>query len=172
MARWGAVVRCAHVVFAPSAADLGYKGAVPDTSSPRPRDMPDPKPARFRWAWWLLAYASLGMGILGVFVPGLPTTVFILIAAYAASRGSDRLHRYLVTHPRFGPMIHDWYLHRAVSRRAKWAATWAMLACAALLVALMLWTGSHRWWMVALPLACMATVDAWLWRRPEPPRPD
>ncbi|MEL1262983.1 YbaN family protein [Pseudoxanthomonas putridarboris] len=123
---------------------------------------------RFRWAWWLLAYASLGMGILGVFVPGLPTTVFILIAAYAASRGSERLHRYLMTHPRFGPAIHDWQRSGAVSRRGKWAATWAMLACAGILLAVMLWTGAHRWWMAALPIVCMAAVATWLWRRPEP----
>ena len=110
------------------------------------------------------------VGIVGVFVPGLPTTVFILVAAYAASRGSERLHRHLVTHPRFGPMIHDWHLHRAVSRRAKWAATWTMLFSAVILLAVMRWTGSHRWWMVALPMACMAVVGAWLWMRPEPPR--
>jgi uncharacterized membrane protein YbaN (DUF454 family) len=79
--------------------------------------------SRFRWAWWLLAYISLGTGIVGIFVPGLPTTVFILIAAYAASRGSDRLHRYLLEHPRFGPMIRNWQTNGAVSRRAKWAAT-------------------------------------------------
>ncbi|MCF5933161.1 YbaN family protein, partial [Xanthomonas perforans] len=35
------------------------------------------RPTRFRWAWWLLAYASLVTGIVGIFVPGLPTTVFI-----------------------------------------------------------------------------------------------
>ena len=68
--------------------------------------------SRFRWAWWLLAYVSLGIGIVGIFVPGLPTTVFILIAAYAASRGSERLHRYLLQHPRFGPMIRDWQAAR------------------------------------------------------------
>ena len=104
------------------------------------------------------------------FVPGLPTTVFILIAAYAASRGSDRLHHYLLTHPRFGPMIRDWQAHGAVSRRAKWAATWAMLACALILLAVMLIAGPHRLWMVLLPIGCMAVVATWLWRRPEPPR--
>jgi uncharacterized membrane protein YbaN (DUF454 family) len=125
---------------------------------------------RFRWAWWLLAYASLGLGIVGVFVPGLPTTVFILLAAFAASRGSERLHRYLMTHPRFGPAIQDWQRNGAVSRRGKWAATWSMLFCAGILLAIMAWTGSHRWWMVALPLVCMTLVAAWLWSRPEPPR--
>lgn len=125
--------------------------------------------SRFRWAWWLLAYASLGLGIIGIFVPGLPTTVFILVAAYAAARGSARLHRRLLTHPRFGPMIHDWQAHGAVSRRAKWMALGTMSASALVLLALMALVPSHRGWMGALPIACMAVVGTWLWLRPEPP---
>ena len=105
---------------------------------------------------------------MGIFVPGLPTTVFILIAAYAASRGSDRLHRYLLQHARFGPVIRDWQAHGAVSRRAKWTATWTMLLCAGILLGMMLSMGGHRWWMAALPIACMAVVAVWLWWRPEP----
>lgn len=124
---------------------------------------------RFRWAWWLLAYASLGLGIVGVFVPGMPTTVFILVSAYAAARGSDRLHAWLLAHPRFGPLIRDWRAHGAVSRRAKWMATATMLACAVVLIAVMLLVPAHRWWMTALPIACMAAVAVWLWSRPEPP---
>ena len=73
---------------------------------------------RFRWAWWLLAYASLGVGIAGIFLPGLPTTVFILIAAWAAARGSERLEQRLLADPRFGPVIRAWRAHRAVPRRA------------------------------------------------------
>ena len=129
---------------------------------------PMTKPSRFRWAWWLLAYASLGTGIVGIFVPVLPTTVFILIAAYAASRGSDRLHRDLLQHPRFGPAIRDWQMHGAVSRRAKWAATLTMMASASILLMVMFSVDSHRGWMVALPIACMAVVGLWLWLRPEP----
>ncbi|KAF1712647.1 hypothetical protein CSC70_00420 [Pseudoxanthomonas kalamensis DSM 18571] len=133
-----------------------------------PSDPASPRPTRLRWAWWLLAYASLGTGIVGIFVPGLPTTVFVLIAAYAAARGSERLHRQLLAHPRFGPVIRDWQAQGAVSRRAKRAATWTMLACAATLLILPLWIDGHRWWMSALPITCMAVVAVWLWRRPEP----
>ena len=129
-------------------------------------------PNRFRWAWWLLAYASLGLGIIGVFVPGLPTTVFILVAAWAAARGSRRLEQRLLAHPRFGPVIRSWRRHRAVPRRAKWAATVAMLACAAVLLGVMLAVPSHRGWMVLLPIGCMAVVGTWLWLRPEPPEDD
>ena len=121
-----------------------------------------------RVLWWLLAYASLGVGIVGIFVPGLPTTVFVLLSAYAAARGSQRLHRWLLQHPRFGPAIRDWQAQGAVSRRGKWSATLAMLACALVLVVLMPRFAAHRWWMTALPIACMAAVALWLWRRPEP----
>ena len=67
-------------------------------------------------------------------MPGLPTTVFVLIAAYAASCGSQRLHRYLLQHTLFGPTIGDWKQHGAVSRRAKWAASLSMAMCAALIL--------------------------------------
>lgn len=138
-------------------------------SDPSPQTPEDPPPSRLRWAWLLLAYASLGTGIVGIFVPGLPTTVFILIAAYAASRGSRRLHDSLLRDPRFGPMIRDWQQHGAVSRRAKWLATLTMLASAVILLLLMGLGGGHRAWMVALPIVCMTTVAIWLWLRPEPP---
>lgn len=123
-----------------------------------------------RWAWWLLAYTSLGIGLVGIFVPGLPTTVFILIAAYAASRGSQRLHHYLLVHPHFGPLIANWQRHGAVSRRAKWTASASMLACAVLILVTMHWAGAHHGWMSALPIGCMVVVLAWLWLRPEPPQ--
>ena len=126
---------------------------------------------RFRWAWWLLAYVSLGIGLVGVFVPGLPTTVFVLIAAWAAARGSARLRDWLLAHPRFGPAIRDWELHGAVARRGKQMATLAMSACAVVLLLVMPLFAAHRWWMTALPIACMACVAGWLWSRPEPPSP-
>ena len=127
---------------------------------------------RFRWAWWLLAYASLCVGIVGIFVPGLPTTVFVIIAAWAATRGSRRLEARLLAHPHFGPVILAWRQHRAVPRQAKWTATWTMLACAAILLLAMAAVPSHRAWMVVLPIGCMAVVGTWLWLRPEPPPRD
>ncbi|HRO26748.1 MAG TPA: YbaN family protein [Luteimonas sp.] len=124
---------------------------------------------RFRWAWWLLAYVALGLGLVGMFLPGLPTVPFVLLSAFAAARGSDRLHQRLLADPRFGPMIRDWQAGGTVDRRAKWLATWTMLASAAILVALMLFGGRHGWWLIAVPIGCMTVVAIWLWRRPEPP---
>lgn len=129
-----------------------------------PGPPPGARSSRLRWAWWLLAYASLGLGLVGVLVPGLPTVPFVLLSAYAAARGSQRLHRRLLAHRRFGPMIRDWQAHGAVGRRAKVLALTAMAACAAILFAT-----APRTWMAATGTGVMALVALWLWHRPEPP---
>lgn len=126
----------------------------------------DPPPTRLRWAWRLLAYASLGLGLIGIVVPGLPTVPFVLLSAYAAARGSRRLHERLLAHAQFGPMIRDWHDHGAISRRAKVLALTMMAAAGALM-----FLTAPRWWMAAAGTAIMAAVGAWLWTRPEPPAP-
>jgi len=118
-----------------------------------------------RWAWWLLAYVSLGLGVVGIVVPGLPTVPFVLLSAFAAARGSPRLHRRLLAHARFGPMIRDWQSHGAVGRRVKVVALAMMAACAGLLFV----TAPHAW-MAAIGTAFMVAVAVWLWSRPELPR--
>jgi uncharacterized membrane protein YbaN (DUF454 family) len=119
--------------------------------------------ATVRWAWWLLAYASLALGLVGIVLPGLPTVPFVLLAAFAAARGSQRLHARLLADARFGPMIRDWQAQGAVSRRAKWLATLSMAAAAAVMLAT-----APRAWMAGVGIGCMAIVAIWLWRRPEP----
>ena len=125
---------------------------------------PTPPPSRLRWAWWLLAWASLGLGLLGVALPGLPTVPFILLSAYAAARGSKRLHGWLLAHRQFGPMIRDWQRHGAVSRRAKRFAVAAMAVCSAVLL-----VAAPHAWMAAVGIGVMAVVGVWLWTRPGPP---
>jgi uncharacterized membrane protein YbaN (DUF454 family) len=80
-----------------------------------------------------LAYLSLGLAILGVILPGLPATEFLLLAAWASARGSPRLHRWLQQHPLFGSMLRDWHSGH-VARRSKWFASLSMLLCFALLL--------------------------------------
>lgn len=132
-------------------------------ASPPPPDAGAAGKTRFRWAWWLLAYASLGLGLIGIVIPGLPTVPFVLLAAFAAARGSRQLHRRLLAHAQFGPIIRDWESQGAVSRRAKWLATIMMSACAVLL-----FLTAPQAWMAATGTAIMALVATWLWRRPEP----
>ena len=116
-----------------------------------------------RLAWLVLAYVSLALGVIGIFVPGLPTTPFVLLSAFAAARGSRRLHAWLLAHRQFGPMIRDWQATGAVSRRAKRAAT-AMMA----LSAAVMFATAPKLWMAATGTAIMGVVAIWLWRRPEP----
>ena len=127
--------------------------------------MPAGLPVR-RWLWLLLAYLSLGLGIVGIFLPGLPTTPFVLLSAYAAARGSDRLHAWLLAHRLYGPMIRDWQANGAVSRRAKYWAIGTMALCAVIF-----FLTAPKVWMAAIGTGIMAVVGTWLWWRPEPPRP-
>lgn len=115
-----------------------------------------------RWAWLAAAYLFLALGLIGVAVPGMPTTVFVLLAAWAAARGSPRLRRWLLAHRVFGPAIVDWETHRTVSRRGKTMAVVAMLACAAIVLAF-----APRW-AALLSIAIMAVVGTWLCLQPEP----
>lgn len=116
-----------------------------------------------RWLLRALAVTSLGLGILGVFIPGLPTTVFILIAGWAAMRSSPRMHAWLWNHPLFGPMLQNWQAGGFVSRRAKRSAAAMMAVCAVIL-----WLTPTPLWARMLACTCMAIVLVWLWLRPEP----
>jgi uncharacterized membrane protein YbaN (DUF454 family) len=76
----------------------------------------------------LLGHACLAIGAVGAFVPLLPTTPFVLLAAYFYSRGSQRLHRWLTAHPRFGRPILDWQEFGVIRPRAKWISTFLIVA--------------------------------------------
>jgi uncharacterized membrane protein YbaN (DUF454 family) len=121
------------------------------------------RPRIVRWLWVALAYVALALGAIGLFLPGLPTVPFVLLAAFAAGRGSARLHAWLLAHRHFGPMIRDWQATGAVSRRAKWLATITMTLSAGVM-----FLTAPRIWMAATGTGIMAVVATWLWRRPEP----
>ncbi|MEM1380695.1 MAG: YbaN family protein [Pseudomonadota bacterium] len=79
-----------------------------------------------RLIWFVVGVVALGLGMLGVILPLLPTTPFILLAAFAFARSSQRWHDWLVAHPVFGPMIANWRDYGAISRRAKIIGTLSM----------------------------------------------
>ena len=128
--------------------------------------MPDtlaPPPERARWQrllWVAAGVLSLLTGIVGIFLPLLPTTPFVLLAAFCFSRGSERCERWLLTHPRLGPIVRDWRAERAVPLRAKQLA-WLMMAVASVWSAFTL--PPRLAWLPALMCACVAV---WLWRLP------
>ncbi|MDD2050136.1 YbaN family protein [Pseudomonas putida] len=110
----------------------------------------------------LLAYISLAIGLVAIVVPGLPTTEFILLAAWAATRSSPRLSAWLENHRLFGPILHNWRNGKVIQRRAKLSATVSMLVCASLMLVFL----EHRW-PVFLAIGGMALGNLWIWSRPE-----
>lgn len=66
---------------------------------------------------------SLFLGTLGVFLPLLPTTPFLLLAAWCFMKSSPRLNQWLLSHRKFGPAIKSWKEERAISVSAKILAT-------------------------------------------------
>lgn len=71
----------------------------------------------------VLGWIFLLIGFVGVFVPLLPTTPFLLLAAYFFNKSSEKFHDWLLNHRIFGPPIRNWVESRVISRRAKWSAT-------------------------------------------------
>lgn len=118
------------------------------------------RPMWQRLAWGGAGVASLATGVVGIFLPLLPTTPFVLLAAFCFSRASTRAERWMLEHARFGPMVRDWRERRAIPRRAKQLA-WTMMAFGS---AWSWWVLPARWgW---LPALLCAAVGVWMYRLP------
>ena len=125
-------------------------------------------PVRSRWlrsrwisALWLCAgCVALTTGVVGIFVPLLPTTPFVLLAAWCFARGSARWEAWLLAHARFGPLVRDWRQARAIPLRVKQLA-WAMMAVGSVWAFCVLPSP----WRVLPAVFCIA-VAVWVWRLP------
>lgn len=85
-------------------------------------------PAPFQQRGLSLLYVLLGwicllLGAIGVFLPLIPTTPFVLLAAFCFSRGSQSMHNWLLENKTFGPAIKEWETSRIIRPRAKWLST-------------------------------------------------
>lgn len=81
-----------------------------------------------RFAYLAIGLVCVGLGVLGAFLPVLPTTVFFLIAVWAFSKSSARLERWMLDHPRIGPRILEWRAHRTIPIPVKLTAWGSMAA--------------------------------------------
>jgi len=75
----------------------------------------------------LLGGFSLILGIFGMFLPILPTTPFLILSAYFFSRGSKKIHNWILSSPFFGKIIKDWENYGVINKKAKIQAILAIL---------------------------------------------
>lgn len=112
-----------------------------------------------------LGWLMVGLGFVGIFVPGLPTVPFLLVALWAFSKSSERFHDWLYNHPRMGPPLRDWREHGAIPLRAK------ILAVATMLISF-LWITfgiAQDWVLPTIVAACLVPAGIFICTRPDRP---
>lgn len=115
-----------------------------------------------RGLYLLLGSIALGLGIVGAFLPLLPTVPFIILAAFLFSKGSRRWERWLLAHPRLGPPIRQWRESRSISRQGKRSAYAAFVLSAGIGFLLLPWP------LLLVPALVGLVCGTWISRRPEP----
>ena len=119
-----------------------------------------------RLFWNACGLIFVGIGIVGAFLPLLPTVVFMLVAAFCFARGSPRLHGWLLNHRQFGSPIRDWHENGAIRRPAK------RMAMAAIALSFLLSLGlGAKVWVLGLQALALGAVSIFILTRPEGPRP-
>jgi uncharacterized membrane protein YbaN (DUF454 family) len=118
------------------------------------------RPAWQRMLWVVGGVVSLAFAVLGIVLPLLPTTPLVLLAAFCFSRGSERCERWILEHPRFGPLVCDWRENHAVPLWAKQFGT-VMMAIGSAWAAIVM-PAPWNW----APAAVCTVIAVWLWRLP------
>lgn len=114
----------------------------------------------------LVGLISLALGIIGIFLPLLPTTPFLLLSAYCFSQSSKKLHQWLLSHKYFGPLISDWEKHGVIRTKVKWLATISMVVLISYPLLFMI----QITWLKAFIVLTMSCVLIFIWTRPALPR--
>ena len=118
-----------------------------------------------RAIWFVVGLVSLGLGAAGAFLPILPTTPCIILAAIAFSNSSERLHTWLVEHNVFGPLIENWRRYGAISRSAKVAGVLSMVAVVVISIVFDVPT-----WLIGVQVIALSGSALFILTRPMPPR--
>lgn len=111
-----------------------------------------------RGGYLILGWCCIGLGTAGIFLPLLPTTVFLLVAAWAFARSDERWHKWLLEHRRFGPLLECWQRHRAMPRKAKIAAFIAL----GISYGLTAWIFGPLSWAAVVAGICIAGVAVYV----------
>ena len=109
-----------------------------------------------RAAWFSAGWASVAVGGVGIVVPGLPTTVFFIVAAYCFSRSSPRFERWVLDLPKIGPMVRDHRAGLGMPRRIKVIALtmmWSAITISAIVL--------RDRWPIAAGVVALGIVGTW-----------
>ncbi|MGZ9031801.1 MAG: YbaN family protein [Burkholderiaceae bacterium] len=120
-----------------------------------------------RLLFTLAGAIALGVGIIGIFLPLLPTTPFVLLAAACFARGSESFHQWLLANRTFGPMVREWEGHRSIPYRTKITAIILMSLTMAVSITFFV---RPVWLKVVLALLGSG-LAVWMYRIPSRDRP-
>lgn len=118
-----------------------------------------------RAVFFVLGISFTGVGVVGAFLPLLPTTVFLILAAACFARSSPRFEAWILDHRQFGPLVRNWREHGVIPPRAK------ALACGGMALGFAgFWFGAHpRPWLSLVVAVALAACAAFVLTRPSAP---
>lgn len=115
-----------------------------------------------RFGFFVLGCLFVALGVIGAVLPLMPTTVFLIAAAWAFGKSSPKLERWLLSHPRFGPMVVAWRENGVIPRRGKIAA-----CCGITLGYIIFYFSSQPpVWLACVVFLCMLAIALWIVSRP------
>lgn len=114
-----------------------------------------------KYAYITLGLFCVGMAYIGFVVPGIPFSIFLVIAAWAFAKSSPRLHAWLYNHPWFGEFLTNWTQKRVFPQKGKYAMIIVMSSTLAFL-----WFTTYNINAVAWSGSFMLLVAIWAWRYP------
>jgi uncharacterized membrane protein YbaN (DUF454 family) len=116
----------------------------------------------YRWLWAFVGVVCVAIGAIGIVLPLLPTTPFLLLAAYCFARSSPRLHDWLLSHPSFGPLISNWDRYGSIDRPTKRIAVIVIVLTLSITLAI-----GVPWWALAVQVVVLAIATTFILTRPE-----
>ena len=108
---------------------------------------------------------SLILGVIGIFLPLLPTTPFVLLAAYCFSKSSEKLHQWLLNHKYLGKIIREWEMYGVIRTRIKWVATVSIVVMVSYPLTFMV----PYLWLKLVIILSISLVLLFIWTRPSHP---
>lgn len=150
--------------------------ATPDPESvaavPSVSDAPAEAAGEHRSPWMRAIFLAVGslcvlLGVIGLFLPLLPTTPFLLLAAACYARGSRRFYDWLLANRTFGPLIYEWRKHRSIPYRTKISA----IALMSFMLGISITFFVPIMWVKVLLGAMGVGLAIWMYRMPSRDRP-